>query len=309
MVRFVNHEHIEADRLERGHRRRLLGEVDGGDDDRCLLPGIAGGGRPVLPALQIVRGDKHRVELEARAQHLEPRRRECHRCQHERTAHPLPRLQFGHDERGFHRLAQSDIVGKQHPGGTAQHRCDRCQLPGMHLDVSVGGAPEVVLAAFGAEGRTDAPDRTAQRRMPEARQGGGWQGIVRPDEGAGVRGARDVGVGGAQRDPAAPLAPLGALDAPETAACADVLADIERTSRKMHRLLPGTVAVPATIAGLDGPSPGDRQAQCRPGQALVNSTVTDVLMPPRALKSPMMVMRRGWQTPTRSSRIWLVAAS
>jgi len=118
-----------------------------------------------------------------------------------------------------------------------------------------------------------------------------------------------VGVGGAQRDPGAPLAPLGAVDAPETAACADVLADIERTSRKMHRLFPGAVAVPATIAGLDGSSPGDRQVQCRLGQALVNSTVTDVLMPPRALKSPMMVMRRGWQTLTRSSRIWLVAAS
>ena len=37
--------------------------------------------------------------------------------------------------------------------------------------------------------------------------------------------------------------------------------------------------------------------------------VTTVLIPPRTLKSPMTVMRRGWQAATRSSRIWLVTAS
>ena len=39
------------------------------------------------------------------------------------------------------------------------------------------------------------------------------------------------------------------------------------------------------------------------------SAVTLVVMPPRAVKSPITVMRRGAQAATRSSRIWLVAAS
>jgi hypothetical protein len=37
--------------------------------------------------------------------------------------------------------------------------------------------------------------------------------------------------------------------------------------------------------------------------------VTVVEMPPRAVKSPTTVMRRGAQAATRSSRIWLVTAS
>lgn len=37
--------------------------------------------------------------------------------------------------------------------------------------------------------------------------------------------------------------------------------------------------------------------------------VTVVAMPPRAVKVPTTVMRRGEQAETRSSRIWLVAAS
>lgn len=37
--------------------------------------------------------------------------------------------------------------------------------------------------------------------------------------------------------------------------------------------------------------------------------VTTVFMPPRTEKSPVTVMRRGWQAPTKSSRIWLVTAS
>ena len=37
--------------------------------------------------------------------------------------------------------------------------------------------------------------------------------------------------------------------------------------------------------------------------------VTVVVIPPRAEKSPTTVMRRGAQTATRSSRIWLVTAS
>ena len=36
---------------------------------------------------------------------------------------------------------------------------------------------------------------------------------------------------------------------------------------------------------------------------------TVVVMPPRAVKAPVTVMRRGEQAATRSSRIWLVAAS
>ena len=39
------------------------------------------------------------------------------------------------------------------------------------------------------------------------------------------------------------------------------------------------------------------------------SAVTVVVIPPRAEKSPITVMRRGAQTATRSSRIWLVTAS
>jgi hypothetical protein len=37
--------------------------------------------------------------------------------------------------------------------------------------------------------------------------------------------------------------------------------------------------------------------------------VTTVFMPPRIAKSPTTIMRRGSQAATRSSRIWLVAAS
>lgn len=44
-------------------------------------------------------------------------------------------------------------------------------------------------------------------------------------------------------------------------------------------------------------------------QSAWNVDVTTVLMPPRTLKSPTTVMRRGEQAATRSSRIWLVTAS
>ena len=39
------------------------------------------------------------------------------------------------------------------------------------------------------------------------------------------------------------------------------------------------------------------------------SATTDVVMPPRAVKAPVTVMRRGWHTATRSSRMRLVTAS
>ena len=42
---------------------------------------------------------------------------------------------------------------------------------------------------------------------------------------------------------------------------------------------------------------------------LVYCAVTRVLMPPRTEKSPTTVILRGSSTATRSSRIWLVAAS
>jgi len=40
-----------------------------------------------------------------------------------------------------------------------------------------------------------------------------------------------------------------------------------------------------------------------------NEAVTAVRMPPRAVKSPTTLIRRGWHAATRSSRIWFVAAS
>jgi len=43
--------------------------------------------------------------------------------------------------------------------------------------------------------------------------------------------------------------------------------------------------------------------------SFVYAAVTAVRMPPRAVKSPTTVIRRGWQAATRSSRIWFVAAS
>ena len=39
------------------------------------------------------------------------------------------------------------------------------------------------------------------------------------------------------------------------------------------------------------------------------SATTDVVMPPRAVKAPVTVMRRGWHTATRSSRMRFVTAS
>lgn len=45
------------------------------------------------------------------------------------------------------------------------------------------------------------------------------------------------------------------------------------------------------------------------GLACEYSAVTRVVMPPRAVKSPTTVMRRGAQAATRSSRMRLVAAS
>ena len=39
------------------------------------------------------------------------------------------------------------------------------------------------------------------------------------------------------------------------------------------------------------------------------SATTEVVMPPRAVKAPVTVMRRGWHTATRSSRMRLVTAS
>jgi len=41
----------------------------------------------------------------------------------------------------------------------------------------------------------------------------------------------------------------------------------------------------------------------------VYAAVTAVRRPPRAVKSPTTVIRRGWHAATRSSRIWFVAAS
>ena len=40
-----------------------------------------------------------------------------------------------------------------------------------------------------------------------------------------------------------------------------------------------------------------------------DSATTVVVMPPRAVKAPVTVMRRGWHAATRSSRILFVAAS
>lgn len=45
------------------------------------------------------------------------------------------------------------------------------------------------------------------------------------------------------------------------------------------------------------------------GHEAVYVAVTTVLMPPRTEKSPTTVIRRGRQTATRSSRIWLVTDS
>ena len=39
------------------------------------------------------------------------------------------------------------------------------------------------------------------------------------------------------------------------------------------------------------------------------SATTEVVMPPRAVKAPVTVIRRGWHTATRSSRMRLVTAS
>ena len=39
------------------------------------------------------------------------------------------------------------------------------------------------------------------------------------------------------------------------------------------------------------------------------SATTDVVMPPRAVKAPVTVIRRGWHTATRSSRMRFVTAS
>ena len=43
--------------------------------------------------------------------------------------------------------------------------------------------------------------------------------------------------------------------------------------------------------------------------ARANRAMTVVVMPPRAVKAPVTVMRRGWQAATRSSRMLFVAAS
>jgi len=67
----------------------------------------------------------------------------------------------------------------------------------------------------------------------------------------------------------------------------------------------------------DRPAPGPRPtlAEADPsqasrfGQCPVCSATTVVVMPPRAVKAPVTVMRRGRQAATRSSRILLVAAS
>ena len=56
-----------------------------------------------------------------------------------------------------------------------------------------------------------------------------------------------------------------------------------------------------------------RRAPCPPpdpaAHRAANSAVTEVVMPPRAVKSPTTVIRRGRQAATRSSRMRLVAAS
>jgi hypothetical protein len=51
---------------------------------------------------------------------------------------------------------------------------------------------------------------------------------------------------------------------------------------------------------------GSRRARSQPRSY---SATTVVVIPPRAVNAPATVMRRGWQAATRSSRIWLVAAS
>ena len=54
---------------------------------------------------------------------------------------------------------------------------------------------------------------------------------------------------------------------------------------------------------------GPQVALRTPDQSASYSATTDVVMPPRAEKSPVTVIRFGLQAATRSSRIWLVTAS
>lgn len=55
---------------------------------------------------------------------------------------------------------------------------------------------------------------------------------------------------------------------------------------------------------------GDAVRIPRPGHAgFTYSATTDVVIPPRAVKAPVTVIRRGWHTATRSSRIRFVTAS
>src|SRR5262249_5057857 len=64
----------------------------------------------------------------------------------------------------------------------------------------------------------------------------------------------------------------------------------------------------ARLEGVEIQRTVDRDAK-RIAHGLMYSAVTVVEIPPRAVKSPTTVIRRGAQAATRSSRIWLVAAS
>jgi hypothetical protein len=57
------------------------------------------------------------------------------------------------------------------------------------------------------------------------------------------------------------------------------------------------------------PAPQREASPAPPGEASSYSAITDVVIPPRAEKSPVTVIRFGLHAATRSSRIWLVTAS
>ena len=96
-------------------------------------------------------------------------------------------------------------------------------------------------------------------------------------------------------DPAAAAVDQADLTKARVVRCTDVLLDDRRDVARREG-----VEVERIVEG---------DLVWRFGHAAGYVAETTVLMPPRTVKSPTTVMRRGWQAATRSSRISLVTAS
>ena len=159
IVRLVDHDQIPRMKRQRRQHVRLFQVVERRDPDAGLAPGIlvsrAGAGE-VLDG-RAVGFETGQTELALEfSRPLAPHRR-GHEDQHAQRV--VPARQFGDDQSGLNRLAETDLVGDQHAPRTREHRERGLELMGQHRDGCLRSSPQ----------RSHAPRLTTPPREPRAR--------------------------------------------------------------------------------------------------------------------------------------------